>query len=159
MARFSGHFLNVNFENCHPVFDLCFTDHGGPPAAVLAFVGGRALLSLLGRLLQKLCNSQNHEVSVYLCDVAFQCFHQFHGGDEDTEVVHRLEQLANHADSLHACVEVPALFRCSCLTTPCSMIGQQTVGCPDVCLETMRGFLSQLQFGCSASTVATPRLL
>ena len=100
-----------------------------PLAEVRADVGGIALLFLVvrargiplreSRMLQVLRNSPEDEILLVSVCVALQYFDEglywqvirvLNDGDEDTEVVHRFDLLANHADTLRACVEVDALF-------------------------------------------------
>ena len=61
-----------------------------------------------------------------------QVIHVLHDGDEDTEVVHRFHQLANHVDGLWARVEVDAYLSPFSLMVPCSkVVMPRTTVCPD----------------------------
>ena len=71
-------------------------------------------------MLRDLCNFSVHEVSVlpvWCCSLVLRRgfflavhIHVLHDGKEDTEVFHRLDQPADHADGLGARVEVDAFF-------------------------------------------------
>ena len=64
----------------------------------------------------------NVELLCFIVGLFRQVIHLLRDGDEDTEVVHRLDELANHVDGLAARVEVDAFVSPFCLMVPWSKI-------------------------------------
>ena len=92
---------------------------------------------------------------VLLSCASVKVIHVLHDGDEDTEVVYRLHQLANRACGLQARVEADAI--CSpffCLRFLARKVRRQerlVVRILGILSRIMEAFLSQVSFGSSAS--------
>ena len=76
------------------------------------------------------------------------------GGEGHTQVVRRLDQLADHADGFFARVEMDVRFPFFCLRLPCSnRVVDGITGSPDPEYFSMKcsALRSQFPFGCSVS--------
>ena len=159
----SGNFLVVNLENFHSVFkkSICLSTWCPLAAFVRTWVDMPSSFSLFEQdvslrkrvgCFRNCATFLNTRCRFYLRGVALLCFDGcplrqvifvLHDGEEDAETVHRLDQLANHADGLGALVEVYAFFVPFRLRGSCSkIVVAGTPGCPDsftcACLDLPR---------------------